>query len=75
MRDAPPAPCLRHETPPDAPIAAADAHPSAPLPRQGHGEAAATPDRAPSPFDRARLGWGWLANDGGGDSRPGERTD
>jgi hypothetical protein len=45
--------------------------PTAPLGRADHGDTAATTNRAPSPFDRGRLGWGWLAN-GVGDR---ERTD
>lgn len=63
MRDAPP---TLLDTP-DAPDAT-DAPASTPY--RSHRDAATT-DHAPSPFDRGRLGWGWLAN-GVGDR---ERTD
>jgi hypothetical protein len=71
MRDAPPTPC-RSDTS-DAPGAGTDA-PTAALPRTDRRKTTAA-DRVPSPFDRERLGWGWLGRGLGGDRRLGKRTD
>lgn len=66
MRDAPPTLLDTADAP-----GATDAPTS--TPRHSHRDVAMA-DRAPSPFDRARLGWGWLACDRD-HSGHGERTD